>query len=106
MSKSKRSPGKKNGGEGRLSKKAIQERIRTHSVALIDQAVYIAMNAKNNSNKLGAIKLLLSKIAPDLKAQEISGELDLILQNVIRTTNKRTLDAPPQANRSIGEKRV
>ena len=30
----------------------------------------------------------------------------IIEHNVIRTTNKRTLDAPPQANRSIGEKRV
>lgn len=62
---------KKRGGGKQLSETAIRERIRPHVPSLIEKALYIAEHGDSDSNKLGAIKLLLAKVAPDLKAQEL-----------------------------------
>jgi len=60
---------KKSGG---LSKIALTESIRRHVPLLLEKALEIAKNGDSDSNKIGAIKLLLSKVLPDLKATELS----------------------------------
>ena len=67
---------KNKGGDGRLSKKAIQERLRTHSVMFLEELVLLAQLpiGANDNVKLGAIKTGLAKIAPDLKSQELVDE--------------------------------
>ena len=54
-----------------LSENAIRELIRPHVPELIRKAFVLAEEADNDSVKLGAIKMLLSKVAPDLKATEV-----------------------------------
>jgi len=55
-----------------LSKKQLQENIRAYVPSLIEKTVYLANSADNDNARLGAIKLLLSKCVPDLKATELS----------------------------------
>lgn len=57
-----------------LSKEAIRERIRPHALKAIATAVDLMENADNDSVRLGAAKLILAKILPDLKAQELTGK--------------------------------
>ena len=78
MSKKDTTLEKTKGGKTQLSKVDIQNKIRPHVPNLIEKALQIATKSKNDSNKLGAIKLLLAKVAPDLRAQEIEGELTVI----------------------------
>lgn len=66
--------GKKKGGGKQLSKTALRELIRPHVPDLIAKALYIAEYGDSDSNKIGAIKLLLGKVIPDIKAQEITGK--------------------------------
>jgi hypothetical protein len=57
-----------------LSNQEIIGLIRPHAPNLVLRALYIAEHGDNDNVKLGAIKLLLSKLLPDLKATEISGD--------------------------------
>lgn len=57
-----------------LSNIEIIRLIRPHAPNLILRALYLAEHAKKDGDKLNAIKLLLSKILPDLKATELSGD--------------------------------
>lgn len=76
-------------------KEDIQNTIRPHVYDLIARAIHISQYGDSDSNKLGAIKLLLSKVVPDMKATEISTDdqikwLFAITQdNTLRDANKK-----------------
>jgi len=75
-----------------LSKTAIRERLRPYTIEAIDNLVDLMRNSKNDNIRLGAIKTLLVKILPDLKAVELIGEIDIeMMSNVIRLPNKKPL---------------
>lgn len=70
------------GSDKQLSKNGIQNIIRPHVPSLIAKAMEMAEKSTNENVQLGAIKLLLSKVLPDLKATELTGESG----NAIRIT--------------------
>jgi hypothetical protein len=57
-----------------LSEVQIRERLRPYVPEAIERLVDLMKNAPNDSVRLGAIKTLLSKVVPDLKSQEITGD--------------------------------
>lgn len=58
-----------------LSEVAIRELIRPHIPDAIAKLIELMNNADNDSVKIGAVKILLSKVIPDLKSSEINGEI-------------------------------
>lgn len=64
----------KNGGARFPTREALYSRVANHLPDAIDKAVWIMNNSKQESNVLGAIKVLMDKGLPDLKAIEVSGE--------------------------------
>jgi len=81
---------KKQGGSKQLSKIAITERIRSHVPELLEEALKIAKNGDSDSNKIGAIKLLLSKVIPDLKSTELDlGERTKFLIELIKENDRK-----------------
>lgn len=58
-----------------LSDLELRELIRPHVPELIQRLVTLATEADNDSVKVSAVKTLLAKVMPDLKADEISGEI-------------------------------
>lgn len=97
------SPEKKKGGV-RLSKKAIQEIIRGDSRELIDELLMLAkmpVDPKTISTKISAIRIALSKVVPDLKAQEIEGEIKLMGPIIYKpSTFNENMEALPKAGDS------
>lgn len=59
----------------KLSETAIRERIRIHAPKLIEEALRLALlpQGVNDNCKLGAIKLLLAKVIPDVTKSELVG---------------------------------
>lgn len=80
------------------STKQLQEYARPMAQKALDTAFRMLTEADNDSVKLGAAKLILAKVMPDLKATELSGELAVDLRNVLRLPSKRPLDAPPETD--------
>ena len=84
-----------------MSNKAIQELIRPKVPALIARAIYLSENATNESVQIGAIKTLLAKVVPDLKAVEYKGEDGQTLEAlvIVRANGNKTI---PVANDRLG----
>ena len=57
-----------------LDNRALQALIRPYVPELIQKALDLVKKADNDSVSLGAIKLLLAKVIPDLKSQDFTGE--------------------------------
>ena len=57
-----------------LSETAIRELIRPHIPHAIERLIELMDTADNDSVKIGAVKILLSKVVPDLKSTEFNGE--------------------------------
>ena len=81
------SPSKK-----QLSKKQLQDIARPYAHKALLKAAELIYKADNDSVKLGAIKLILAKVLPDLRATEIDGALALKLQHVIKLPTESNLD--------------
>ena len=84
---------KKKGKQNKkLSKKALQEIARPFAHKAILKAADLLENGDNDNVRLGAAKLLLAKVLPDMKATDITTDGDRIEINVIRSVNKRSLE--------------
>lgn len=57
-----------------MGREDIQNYIRPHVPELIAKALELVDSADNDSVKLGAIKTLLAKVVPDMKASELTGK--------------------------------
>lgn len=67
-----------------LSEAAIRERLRLHVPGAIEVLVKLMDEADNDSVRLGAVKTILSKVAPDLKAVDLksgAGAFEVIIKN-------------------------
>jgi hypothetical protein len=92
---------KKSGG---LSKIALTEKIRAHVPDLIERALEIAKNGDSDSNKLGAIKLLLSKVLPDLKATELDlGEKTKFIIQLVKEIPLNDRKENPTTNKELSK---
>lgn len=58
-----------------LSETAIREKLRQYAPEAIDILVNIMRNGDNDNAKMGAAKVVLAKVVPDLKSSEIKGEI-------------------------------
>ena len=83
MSKSNTTPDKTGGSKKQPGKEDIQNTIRPHVPSLIAKAIHIANNCKNENVQLGAIKMLLAKVVPDLRAVEVEGDLGVKVHYVV-----------------------
>lgn len=84
-----------------MSTAEIREYIRPIVPDLIKKAIELAESADNDSVRLGAIKTLLNKVIPDIKAMEVTGKDGEKLQAlvVIKSDDNKTL---PVADDSTG----
>lgn len=65
------------GGSNQLSTKALQEMLRPHAIKAINKLVEILdlpASEKMASSQIGAARLILSKVVPDLKSVELTGK--------------------------------
>lgn len=86
-------PGKKGGSLGlQPGLQALQQYARPYAQRALDKAFELLDNSDNDSVKLGAAKLILAKVMPDLRSTEVTGEIALQLLNVIRTPMKQPLE--------------
>lgn len=60
-------------GVERLSDAQLKERTRAYCPSAIERLVQLC-NSKNEAIALGAVKVILAKNLPDLKAQELTGK--------------------------------
>ena len=65
-----------NWGGGNPSQQGLYSKVAKYSDVLIYQAFKLALEGKQESTRLGAIKLLINKILPDLKQVEVNGGTD------------------------------
>lgn len=63
----------KNGGARMPTRENLYARVANHVPDAIDKAVAL-LESKNEAIRLGAIKFLVDKALPDLKAVEMTGE--------------------------------
>lgn len=66
-------PGLTKGNGKQLSNKELQDKIRSHIPKAIEALVGL-LESKNENARVGAIKILLAKILPDLKSESITDE--------------------------------
>lgn len=71
----KAGPGRPRGSKNRITQK-LQEWNETFGDAWVDHVWNIATTADKTSDRLMALKILGSKCLPDLKAIEVTGELE------------------------------
>lgn len=69
------------GRNKQLSNKALQEMIRSHAREAIDTLVWLLQHADNHNARLGAAKVLLAKIIPDLR--QIDGNMNVNLMKIL-----------------------
>lgn len=72
------------------SAKQLQEKLRPHAITAIQKLVLL-MESTNENVALGAAKIVLAKVLPDLKSVDFSGDVAIQLLNVIRTPMKQPL---------------
>ncbi len=87
-------PEESQGGVKKLSTKVLQEKLRPYAAEAIEELVKIMRlpaDEKNASNKIGAIKIILAKVLPDLKSSELTGAegKELIMQFVVQTQQSK-----------------
>lgn len=94
------------GGE-RLSVKAMQEMIRPYAVEAIRTAVQL-LKSPNDNIRLGASKLLLAKVLPDLKSSELTGvdgqPLRIIIQDY--ATVLKPIDDHPTTEAEVSDSAI
>ena len=81
-----------------LSKIAIREKLRVHTQEAIANLIDLMKNSSNDNVRLGAVKILLAKVLPDLKAVELIGGLNpdgSVMHNVVILPSKKPLEPPP-----------
>ena len=83
----------KKGSTLKMSAKSLQEMIRPHVVDAIIATVEL-LNCPNENVRLGAAKLLMSKVLPDLKATELTGDIALTLKSIIKVPVKEVIQPP------------
>ena len=88
----------KRGGSAIPSKKKIYRRIAAHADEIIDHLLELT-ESKNENIKLGALKVLINKVIPDLK--QVDGAIDANVKIVIDRELK--LDADTQTLYSPSE---
>lgn len=85
-----------------LSEVAIRELIRPHIPEAIAKLIELMNNADNDSVKIGAVKILLSKVIPDLKSidnninGEIKGKWILEINKYGNNTSNKIDDKPTE----------
>lgn len=67
--------GNKKGKPKQLSETAIRELIRAYVPEAIETLIDLMRNGDNDNVKMGATKVLLSKVIPDLKSSEVTGDI-------------------------------
>lgn len=91
--KKKNTQDKRKGSLKKLSKVGIQNLIRPHVPDLIAKALHMSEHGDNSSCRLGAIKLLLSKVVPDLKSEDLkidpgsTIQVNIIKDNTLKDAN-------------------
>ncbi len=83
-----------------LSNKSLQAMTRRHVKRAIEITVELMESADNDSVRLGAAKSIMNKVLPDLKSQDIKMDGAIIEVNVIKSTDKYSLESPPEAEGS------
>ena len=71
------------------SETQLREFIRPHVPDLIRKLLELVDNADQDSAKIGAAKILLAKVMPDLKSSEIKGEGALALAGILTVIAQR-----------------
>jgi hypothetical protein len=98
MKKSKTSLEKERGGKKQYGKKQLQEMLRPHIPNGIKKLVEM-FDDPNPSVRLGAIKLAMSKVIPDLKATDLTSDGDKIQGiDVVSLLKKAYGDTPRPVN--------
>lgn len=80
----------------KLSTRALQELLRPHAYEAIQTAVKL-MKSNNDNVRLGAVKLLLAKVLPDLKSTEHKGDITAIINHVIGLPAVKKLEVIQEA---------
>jgi hypothetical protein len=87
--------GKKDGGKPKqYSEVQLREFIRPHVPDLIRKLLELVDNADQDSAKIGAAKILLSKVMPDLKSTEVKGEGAKALAGILTIIAQRNQAEP------------
>jgi hypothetical protein len=60
-------------GGKQISNRALQEMARPYAKAALETVFRLLTEGDNDNVKLGAAKIILSKVLPDLKATELTG---------------------------------
>lgn len=85
-----------------MSNSSLSELIRPYVPELIQRALMLVVKSDNDNVKLGAIKLLIGKVLPDLKATEITGEKTGAFELIIRNyTVEAPVDGKPEPDSNI-----
>lgn len=98
-------------GREQLSTKALQEIARPYAKQALERLIEIVQlkdTERNASNIIGASKILLSKVLPDLKSSELGFDehsqlLIQILTGHGNTTNTQPQQTPASSDRSDAE---
>lgn len=90
-------------GARKLSKKQLQEKARPYASEAIDELVKLMRleySEKTVSSKLGAIKVLLSKVLPDLRAEDVKHSFDDSPKELLEKLLSRVKDDNPTDSKS------
>jgi hypothetical protein len=91
------------GKAAQMSTITIQNKWRAMTPRLFEEAQKI-LDGRNDALKVAIIKMGMSKVVPDLSATDLTTGGDKIVSNVIHLPSKRSLDTPPETDRSPGAK--
>lgn len=78
-----------------LSNKALLEMVRAHVPKAIQTLVDLLDSPTDNA-RVGAAKIILAKVLPDLKSEELTGDIALTLRNIIRVPTKELITHPSE----------
>lgn len=82
------------GGKKQYSEAQLREFIRPHVPDIIKQLLAIVYDADQDSARIGAAKILLSKVMPDLKSTELNGEGAKALAGLLTVIAERNTAKP------------
>ena len=94
---------KRNKGGVKYSKKRIRSIIAERADEILEVLFEALHNTKNNNLQLGAAKILMNKILPDLKATELSTKNNKSLDGLIKIVYENNSIIPMANKGSEGQ---